>query len=98
MVDISSSGSGEGPGQGNRPAYSTTVFYLHPLRSSTLKTPFGVPASLTSSSCLPQRYAARRGAVMGGLDMEIRMGDAEDSRVSRCEGLGTARPWEKRGE
>jgi hypothetical protein len=26
---------------------------------------------------------------MGGLDMQIRMGDAEDSRVSRFEGLGT---------
>ncbi len=26
MVEISSSGSGEGPGEGNRPAYSTTAF------------------------------------------------------------------------
>ena len=26
MVEISSSGSGEGPGSGNRPAYSTTLF------------------------------------------------------------------------
>jgi hypothetical protein len=27
MVEISSSGSGEGPGEGNRPAYSTTRFF-----------------------------------------------------------------------
>jgi len=37
MVEISSSGSGEGPGQGNRPAYSTTVF--SPRRSRRLPPP-----------------------------------------------------------
>ena len=30
MVEISSSGSGEGPGEGNRPAYSTTPFSPRP--------------------------------------------------------------------
>jgi cyclic beta-1,2-glucan synthetase len=36
---------------------------------------------------LPQRRAARRGAAFRGLDMRLRMGYAEDSRVSRGEGL-----------
>ena len=73
-----------------------TVFYRQPLRRTTLKTPLGILAS-PASGPLPPRLAARRGTAYRGLDIWHRMGDAEDSRVSRCEGLGTARPWEKRG-
>ena len=45
---------------------------------------------------LQKRRAARRGAAMRGLDMRLRMGDAEDARVCRFGGLGTAR-WGKLG-
>ena len=43
---------------------------------------------------LRKRRAARRGAASRGLDMRLRMGYAEDSRVCRFGGLGTA-PWGK---
>jgi hypothetical protein len=45
---------------------------------------------------LQKRRAARRGAAMRGLDMRLRLGYAEDARVCRFGGLGTAR-WGKLG-
>jgi hypothetical protein len=41
MVEISSYGSGEGLGEGNRPAYSTSTYFVHHLGSA----PSGKPWS-----------------------------------------------------
>ena len=43
------------------------------------------------SSGLQKCLAARRGKALGSLDMQLKMGEAGDSRVSRFERLGTAR-------
>jgi len=45
---------------------------------------------------LRKRCAARRGAALRALDMQVQMGYAEDSGVSGRQGLGTVR-WGKPG-
>ena len=43
------------------------------------------------SGCLPLLRAARHSAARRGLDMRLRMGDTDASRVSSRQGLGVAR-------
>jgi hypothetical protein len=74
------------------------------------KRPWGIPASPAGgypspaalaaapapSGSPPQRLAARPGAAMRGLDMQIRMGEDGDSSVSWRQGIETA-GWGKPG-
>jgi hypothetical protein len=55
MVEISSSGSGEGPGEGNRPAYSTTAFYPAAATARLWPAGAGGRCSLAARAAAPAR-------------------------------------------
>jgi hypothetical protein len=112
MVDISSAGSGEGPGQGNRPAYSTKPFYRRPLGGAPpenargacqRRPPAAAPRARPWQRPQQAAVACRSGAPHGmARPCAVWTGRAGCRRVqaqgfSGRQGLGTARTGRLRG-